>query len=779
MIPRSSSSQLLFEASQLLGAPIQFKMGLDSLLTGVLHQYRISCCLLLVETPEGPLRAEYAMGVSQTFAQTIDVQQGQGLLGIVFASGLARQIDSEKEAAEDALLATLFQRQRLRGARLVPLKAEGRVLGVALYGSQNALALGDKEQKELAQLTDALALALFNNHKVAALETTKKSLEAQVQSTVQELSRTNTHLVQKVRELKTIYELAVASAASTRVDEIVRLMSSCIKELVGVQGAAFFLQTSGGRLEPVLPAFDVSPIMAQGLGCQKSDSPWLDQLLKSHEPQILNLLDSSESLPPSWKTLEIRSLIALPLLSDGAVKGFFCAINKLNGLFNPDDLRLLSLLTGRVADMIQRIALDEELRKRVNDLSILQEIGDQLPSPPVLTDTVAAVGRVTRQALAADFCLFFLHHPESETLVMRGGDWDKSISFDARALTTGVSEKVPLAQVFQEQRQVVYDRVSTTSVWEKDDLVRSLNVQHAMYLPLRVEQRCVGVLALGVCPPRTFSAEKKRLAELVAKQTAIVVERSFLYDRLKTANDKLEQINRMKNEFISMVSHELRTPLTTIKGFVSIVLNEETGPMNDQQRHFLETADRAIDRLTLLVSDLLDISRIEAGQIKMQLRPTPLRELCQRLSMSFAPQLKAQNLTLTLQIPDTIPTVLADPDRLLQVFENLLSNAIKFTSQGGITITAHDKGDFVMVSVQDTGSGIAKDEQNRIFDKFYQIKVGSGYPNKGTGLGLAIVKSIVESHRGKVWVESDAGQGAEFRFIVPRARPEATPEGKG
>src|SRR4029077_19402193 len=146
-----------------------------------------------------------------------------------------------------------------------------------------------------------------------------------------------------------------------------------------------------------------------------------------------------------------------------------------------------------------------------------------------------------------------------------------------------------------------------------------------------VEQGTIGVMAIGSQRANSLTFEHRRLAGLVGKQVAIVIERSRLYERLKSANEKLEQINHLKNEFISMVSHELRTPLTTIKGFVSIVLNEETGPLNDQQRHFLETSDRAIDRLTLLVSDLLDISRIEAGQIKRQLRPTSLAELCQRL----------------------------------------------------------------------------------------------------------------------------------------------------
>ncbi len=771
---------LLYEASKLLGAPSNLKSALDALLTGVLHRYELSTCLLLADTGEGALRAEFSLGVSSTFAQSLSVLRGEGSIGVVFASALARQVESPNGKEDDPLLHMIFQRQRLSAALMIPLKAEGRVLGTAFYGSQTAKTFSEKAIKELTELTDHLALALHNRKRVADLETSHHRLESQVASTVEELSRNQTRLVQKVRELKTVYELALATAASTRVDEIVRVMISGIKELIEAQGAAFFLfQGSPDTLEPVLPAFELAPAEAQKLTCKVGESKWLTQVIRTQEPQVLNLLDSAESLPPSWKTIGIRSILVLPLLQGDIIRGVFCVINKMNGLFNQDDVRLLRLLTGRVMDVLHRIGLDQELHQRVHDLSVLQEIGSQLPSPPILTDTLAAIGRVARRSLGpCDICFFFLHHAESEAMVMMGGDWDSKISFDPRAFTLGISEKVPLADVFREGRPAHYERGSSPTLWGKDELIQGLGLHQLLYLPLDVEQGRIGVLAIGMRPPRTLSLEDRRLAGLVSQQIAIVIERSRLYERLKSANEKLEQINRLKNEFISMVSHELRTPMTTIKGFVSIVLNEETGPLNDQQRHFLETSDRAIDRLTLLVSDLLDISRIEAGQIKMQLRPTSLKDVCQRLAASFVPQFKVQNLELTLHIPEPLPLVLADPDRITQVLDNLLSNALKFTTKGGITLSATDKGDFVMVSVKDTGSGIPKEEHDKIFDKFYQIKVGGGYPSKGTGLGLAIVKSIVESHRGKVWVESEPGKGAEFRFILPRARAEAQPESK-
>src|SRR5207302_5006385 len=232
---------LLYEASKLLGAPANLKGALDTLLTGVLHHYGLSTCLLLVEGPDGLLRAEFSFGISQTFAQSFGVPKGAGPIGVAFASGLPRQIEGQNDLDGDDLLRSLFQRQRLAAALILPLKAEGRDLGAAFFGAQTMKTFSKTIIEELSSLAEHLALALYNGRKVSDLEQSHKRLEAQVASTAQELSRTNTRLVQKVRELKTVYELALATAASTKVDEIVQVMSSGIMELIGVQGAAFFL----------------------------------------------------------------------------------------------------------------------------------------------------------------------------------------------------------------------------------------------------------------------------------------------------------------------------------------------------------------------------------------------------------------------------------------------------------------------------------------------------------------------------------------------------------
>ena len=770
-------SSVLYETSRFLGTPAGIRESLEGVFTAIQHRYSLSACLVLLETGDKQLRTEFAAGVSMEFARSIIVEHGQGIAGITVASGQSRLMEDIHPAENDPLISTLAERQPIRSALFIPLKVEGRVLGTAAYFSRTPHAFRDATVDSLTGFTNHVAIALRNRRKVSELQTVNQRLESEVATTLRELQQTNQRLVTRVRELKTVYELALATAASTNVEDIIRVIIGGIKELVEVQGGAFFmLDPSSGILEPIPPAFDSVSSSKTSFRCRLEESPLLRQVIEKGQPHVLNFVDPIDPLPASWQALSVRSLLALPLRQEGQVKGIFCVVNKVNGLFSEDDVRLLSLLTSRVAEVLNRLGLDQQLRQRVHDLSVLQEIGSKLPNPPVLADTVAAIGRITRHSLSGlELCLFFLHHSASDALAMMGGDWDPLLTIDSHALTYGVSEKTPLAECFRENRSAYYHGESQTkgSPWENDTLLQATAVSELMYLPLTVEQGTIGVLAIGSRQPGMLTAEIRRLAGLIANQVAIVIERARLYESLRSANQKLEQINHLKNEFISMVSHELRTPLTTIKGFVSIVLNEETGPLNDQQQHFLETSDRAIDRLTLLVSDLLDISRIEAGQIKMQLRPISVREVIERLSTSFAPQLKAQSLFLNVEIGEHLPRVMADPDRIAQVLDNLLTNALKFTTKGGITISTADKGDFVMISVKDTGSGIPKAEQDRIFEKFYQVKVGNAWPSKGTGLGLAIVRSIIESHRGKVWVESEPGKGADFRFLLPRARTES------
>ncbi|HHB90136.1 MAG TPA: sensor histidine kinase, partial [Anaerolineae bacterium] len=228
-----------------------------------------------------------------------------------------------------------------------------------------------------------------------------------------------------------------------------------------------------------------------------------------------------------------------------------------------------------------------------------------------------------------------------------------------------------------------------------------------------------------------------------------------------------KELERMKSNFLSVVSHELRTPLHAIKGFVNIILMGKTGPVTEIQRDFLETVQEQTNNLQRLIDDLLEFSRLESGRVTLRLQPVDIPVVIEAVVEKLILSAQSAGVSLVNHTPEDIPTIMADPWRLEQVVTNLVDNAIKFTPAGGsVTVAAEDVGDYIQVSVSDTGIGIPHEQQERIFDRFYQVDSGANRQYKGTGLGLTICRHIVEHHRGRIWVESEPGQGATFYFTV-------------
>ena len=239
---------------------------------------------------------------------------------------------------------------------------------------------------------------------------------------------------------------------------------------------------------------------------------------------------------------------------------------------------------------------------------------------------------------------------------------------------------------------------------------------------------------------------------------------------------KEKEIDRMKSEFVSIVGHELRTPLTSIKNAVNILLSEKAGVINENQKKFLSMADRNIVRLSAIINDLLDISKIESGRIRIELRPLELGGCLDAAIVSLRSMAQEKAISINKEIPSDLPLAYGDLGKIEQIFINLIENAIKFTPTGGhiyVSAIAHElNGDFIRVSVADTGICINPDELEKIFDRFYQVGKSLTRETKGTGLGLSIVKGLVEAHGGKIWAESKEGKGTEFIFTLPVYSPE-------
>ena len=236
---------------------------------------------------------------------------------------------------------------------------------------------------------------------------------------------------------------------------------------------------------------------------------------------------------------------------------------------------------------------------------------------------------------------------------------------------------------------------------------------------------------------------------------------------------RLKELDKMKSDFVSNVSHELRTPLTSIKGSVDNMLDGLTGLLNEKQIRYLSRIKSNADRLSRLINDLLDLSRIEAGGIEVRPATLPLTALAEEVAEHLKPLAAEKLIRIEVPSPDPTVTVWADRDKVTQVLMNLIGNAVKFTPQDGkVTVAIEKNGnDYIQISVADTGPGILPEEANKIFSKFYQVANIDNQKPKGSGLGLAISKALVEMHGGKIWMESELGRGSTFYFTLPAQQP--------
>ncbi len=241
---------------------------------------------------------------------------------------------------------------------------------------------------------------------------------------------------------------------------------------------------------------------------------------------------------------------------------------------------------------------------------------------------------------------------------------------------------------------------------------------------------------------------------------------------------EIRSIERMKTAFVSTVSHELRTPLTSIKGFISTLLQDEDGTFYDHetQREFYTIIDTECDRLTRLISDLLNVSRIEAGRaLDLNPKPVTLPPLIEKVVT--VQRSYTDKHDLVIDIKNELPVIVADEDKVDQILTNLTNNAIKYSPEGGtVTVTAETDGDIVRMSVSDQGMGIPKDHLPKVFDRFHRIDNRDTRKVGGTGIGLYLVKHLVEAHGGKIWAESEQGQGSSFIFELPKCPPQFAEE---
>ncbi|MGD9642257.1 MAG: ATP-binding protein [Elusimicrobiales bacterium] len=298
-------------------------------------------------------------------------------------------------------------------------------------------------------------------------------------------------------------------------------------------------------------------------------------------------------------------------------------------------------------------------------------------------------------------------------------------------------------------------------------------IHSLMIVPISLHDRIIGVMRVGSRRKDFFTPDQLEFLSIIADELAIIIEMFTLYENLSKTAQELAQLNKMKDEFLATVSHELKTPLTTIKGFVSVILSGEVGPLNEQQTNFLSVTDQSVNRLSSLINNLLDLSRLN-GKVEMEFQKVDLAEMVRNSISTLLLKARENNVELVNEAKE-LPNVKADTRWITQVIDNLVINAIKYAGRGAhVKVTGTDKGEAVVICVEDNGPGIPAEEQKLVFDKFYRGRTSLNQV-PGTGLGLAISKSVVEKHGGKIWVESKPGKGCRFCFALPvdKTRKEA------
>ena len=289
----------------------------------------------------------------------------------------------------------------------------------------------------------------------------------------------------------------------------------------------------------------------------------------------------------------------------------------------------------------------------------------------------------------------------------------------------------------------------------------------ALAVPLMREGAAIGVLAIARSTPRPFTPQQIELAETFADQAVIAIENVRLFDEIQDKSRQLAEASQHKSQFLANMSHELRTPLNAILGYSELMADGAYGEPSEKMLGILKRLEANGKHLLGLINDVLDLSKIEAGQLVLELSDYSVQDIAQTVRSTLEPLAADKKLAFKVEVAPKLPPGRGDGRRLTQVLINLVGNAIKFTDTGEVVIKATATDGSFHLSVCDTGPGISAADQSKLFQEFQQADNAITRKKGGTGLGLAISKRIIEMHGGKIWVESQPGQGPTFSFTLP------------
>jgi signal transduction histidine kinase len=544
--------------------------------------------------------------------------------------------------------------------------------------------------------------------------------------------------------LAALYRVSQTLGASLNTDEVLNQVMDAVIALTGAErGFLMLLEPDTGDLDfRVARNFERETL-------ERKDMEVSRTVINTTVESGLGVISTNAQTDPRFSgtesviSLNLRSIMCAPLRSRGVVIGVVYVDSRVHtSLFTEDDLEMLNAFANQAAVAIENARLytrtDQDLARRVNELETLTQIDRQLSASLEFNEVLQITRRWALEGTRGEDCWIALYDGEALQLSMVAGP--------ANGKTVDLSDPAIAA--------ALANTSARTSAPANGDGAR-------LIAPLSQAGKSFGLIAVE--QQEEFEPAALEFLTRLSARSAVALQNARLYNAVQDAN-------LAKSKFVSVVSHELRIPMTSIKGYADLLAKGMAGPVTEQQVNFLETIRNNVERMSALVSDLSNISRIETGRLELKLESFSIDGFLQETIDSLLPRIEEKNQTLEVYLSEELPQVYADTNRFVQVVTNLISNASKYTPAGGwITVLAQGQGDFVKIEVRDTGIGISEEDREQLFSQFFRSEDPAVREEQGWGLGLNVTRRLVELLGGEIGVESTIGKGSTFWFTLPVA----------
>ncbi|NJN94697.1 MAG: GAF domain-containing protein [Anaerolineales bacterium] len=735
------------EALQQISANVQAEAQSDLLLAAVVEQaarllQAAGGLAFLLEPDEETLKVVVSYNLAKDYTG-YTLTKGEGLAGQVVLQGQTLVVDNHQAFSGRS---PKFQDARFGAVLGVPLRWGGKVRGV--------LHLIHKPRGPRFNERDIWLMELFAAQSSIALEKSRLLQEAQ----------------HRANQLATLSEVSVAISSTLDLDTALQRVMDCAVQILNAEAGSLLLMDPRGKeltFEVVL-----GPTGANLLGLKTEVGKGIvGTVAKTGQPLIIN----DATADPRWNVafdeatnFRTKDILCVPMLSHERVVGVIEVINKQDGsVFTLEESGLLMSFGAQAAIAIENaqdfMRVDTALAERLQELQTLQAIDQELQSSLELKNVLDISLTRAMDALGVEMGLMGViqnrgeEEPGLYLLAQRGMPTEMGrYKRDPWPFTKGIIGRVVRTGELAWVNDLSQD---------KDYVPNSHRTRSVLVVPVMREDKVIGVINMESTVPNYFTSDDVAFIKLLVGPAAIAIQNAQLFEQVKEAN-------QAKTEFMNIASHELKIPMTSIKGFSKLLQMGAGGTLSDKQKEFVEVISNNVDRMARLVNDLLDVSRIEAGRIRLELENVQMRDVIMDVITSVQTQMDSKHLTLRLNVAENLPELRADYSRMVQIMTNFVSNAYKYTPEGGsISVVASPctNGSLqgVTVTIKDTGHGISQEDQAKLFTKFFRSSDQNIRDEPGTGLGLSITKSMIEAHGGELTFESELGKGTSFTFTMP------------